>query len=64
MNDRLSRARAETVRRLLVAERAALANRLQATGMGFRETIIGTGSDDAADALDRRVEFKVATCPG
>lgn len=64
VNDRLSRARAETVRRLLVAERAALANRLQATGMGFRETIIGTGSDDAADALDRRVEFKVATCPG
>ena len=64
VNERLSRARAETVRRLLVAERAALASRLQATGMGFRETIIGTGSDDAADALDRRVEFKVATCPG
>jgi hypothetical protein len=24
--------------------------------------IVGTGRDDASDALDRRVEFKVAKC--
>jgi hypothetical protein len=30
--------------------------------MGFRENIVGTGADDASDALDRRVEFKVVAC--
>jgi outer membrane protein OmpA-like peptidoglycan-associated protein len=37
-------------------------NRMIATGMGFKETLIGTGKDDASDALDRRVEFKVIGC--
>jgi hypothetical protein len=30
--------------------------------MGFRENLIGTGTDDARDALDRRVEFKITGC--
>ena len=30
--------------------------------MGFRENVIGTGTDDLRDALDRRVEFKVRPC--
>ena len=30
--------------------------------MGFRENIMGSGSDDAVDALDRRVEFKIVGC--
>ena len=32
--------------------------------MGYRENLIGSGADDASDALDRRVEFKVVACPG
>jgi hypothetical protein len=32
--------------------------------MGFRQTIVGTGTDDAADALDRRVVFEVEKCGG
>jgi hypothetical protein len=30
--------------------------------MGFRENLVGTGTDDARDALDRRVEFKISEC--
>jgi hypothetical protein len=33
-----------------------------ANGVGSRQTMIGTGRDDATDALDRRVEFKVIGC--
>jgi len=39
-----------------------LSERLIATGVGPKETLIGTGKDDASDALDRRVEFKVLKC--
>src|SRR5205823_3919697 len=39
-----------------------LASRTKASGMGFRENLVGTGTDDARDALDRRVEFKIAEC--
>ena len=38
------------------------AGRLQSTGMGFRENIVGSGTDDLGDSLDRRVEFKVRAC--
>lgn len=62
VNDRLSLARAETVRKLMSGEGPGLANQLQASGVGFRENIIGTGTDDAGDAVDRRVEFKVVEC--
>ena len=31
--------------------------------MGFRQNIVGSGSDDAVDALDRRVEFRIVGCP-
>jgi hypothetical protein len=30
--------------------------------VGFKENIIGSGTDDLRDALDRRVEFKVRNC--
>ena len=64
LNDKLSLSRAETVRRLLEAEARGLAGQLTATGMGYRSNVVGTGSDDASDAIDRRVEFKVVACPG
>jgi outer membrane protein OmpA-like peptidoglycan-associated protein len=63
VNDRISVARAQTVKRLLEAQVRALAPRLSAAGVGYRENIVGTGSDDAVDAIDRRVEFKVVACP-
>ena len=62
LNERLSLLRAEAVRGLLVANDARLATRTIATGYGSRETMVGTGRDDASDAMDRRVEFRVVNC--
>jgi outer membrane protein OmpA-like peptidoglycan-associated protein len=61
-NDRLSQARASAIKQKLDAEVAELSTRTRASGMGWRENIIGTGSDDISDALDRRVEFKIVSC--
>jgi outer membrane protein OmpA-like peptidoglycan-associated protein len=59
-NDELSIRRADRIRELLAAASPALASGLSSTGVGWRETIVGTGADNASDALDRRVEFKIA----
>jgi outer membrane protein OmpA-like peptidoglycan-associated protein len=61
-NDRLSEQRAAVIRQKLVAEAAELGARTKASGVGFRQNIIGTGMDDASDALDRRVEFRILGC--
>ena len=61
-NDQLSQQRAAHIKRRLEAEAPELASRIRATGMGFRENIVGTGTDDIRDALDRRVEFKITGC--
>ena len=63
-NERLSQSRAKAVRDLLVAQDRKLAERLDVDGMGWRENLIGSGTDDARDSLDRRVEFKVRNCKG
>ena len=60
LNDRLSELRAEYVRDRLVEQAKGLDQRLITRGAGSRELIVGTGKDDASDALDRRVEFKTA----
>jgi outer membrane protein OmpA-like peptidoglycan-associated protein len=62
INDRLSLQRANYIKDRLGKEAADLAARLKANGVGFRENIVGTGTDDVRDALDRRVEFKVTEC--
>lgn len=62
VNDRISLARADNIKSLMVKEVPALASKLQVAGVGYRENIIGTGADDASDAVDRRVEFKVVDC--
>ncbi len=62
LNDRLSALRAEYVRDRLDEGMPDLRQRLIANGKGSREMIVGTGKDDASDALDRRVEFKVVPC--
>jgi outer membrane protein OmpA-like peptidoglycan-associated protein len=62
INDRLSGLRADYIKDRLEGEERALRGRLVSTGKGSREMIVGTGKDDASDALDRRVEFKTVKC--
>ena len=61
-NEALSRQRAETVQRMLEHDNRALAAKLSAAGVGSREALVGLGTDDVRDALDRRVEFRVIDC--
>jgi tetratricopeptide (TPR) repeat protein len=61
-NDSLSLQRAAYVKQRLTGEASSLGPRTKATGMGFRQNIVGSGSDNAVDALDRRVEFKIVAC--
>jgi outer membrane protein OmpA-like peptidoglycan-associated protein len=62
LNEQLSRRRAETVRQMLEQNNRRLSTRLSAAGAGSREPLSGLGTDDARDALDRRVEFRVVDC--
>ena len=62
LNDALSLKRAEVTRRAIERHNAAMRDRMKAEGAGARETIVGTGTDDLRDALDRRVEFKIVDC--
>ena len=62
LNERLSLLRAEYVRSQLAVGAPALAPRMIANGVGSKQALIGTGRDDASDALDRRVEFIVVDC--
>lgn len=62
LNQRLSLLRAEHVKKQLASLAKPLANRMIAAGVGSAETIVGSGKDNASDALDRRVEFKVVKC--
>jgi len=62
VNDLLSRQRADAIRQRLSAEVPELAARIKSSGMGFRQNIIGSGTDNVVDALDRRVEFKIQPC--
>jgi outer membrane protein OmpA-like peptidoglycan-associated protein len=61
-NDTLSLQRATFIRQRLATESAALGAHTKVSGMGFRENIVGSGTDNAVDALDRRVEFKIIPC--
>jgi outer membrane protein OmpA-like peptidoglycan-associated protein len=62
VNERLSVLRAQFIKDLLQSSSPRLADKLKATGVGFRENLIGTGRDDASDAIDRRVDFNVSDC--
>lgn len=62
VNERLSLLRAQFIKSRLDAAAPALARRTITNGVGSRENLVGTGRDDASDALDRRVEFKVIGC--
>jgi outer membrane protein OmpA-like peptidoglycan-associated protein len=60
-NDALSLQRANFIRQKLTADAPVLVSRTKTSGMGFRQNIVGSGSDNAVDALDPRVEFKIIT---
>ncbi len=62
INERLSLLRAEAVKNEIGKLAPPLTQRMLANGLGSKQTMIGTGRDDASDALDRRVEFKVVGC--
>ena len=61
-NEALSLQRANFIRQRLTAEAAGLGPKTRTTGVGFRENIVGSGTDNAVDALDRRVEFRIVPC--
>jgi outer membrane protein OmpA-like peptidoglycan-associated protein len=61
-NDRLSLQRAESIVALIAQTSRDARTRFKSAGRGFQETIVGTGANDATDAIDRRVEFKVKNC--
>ena len=62
LNDALSLQRANFIRERLAAEAQSLAAKTKTSGMGFRQNIVGSGTDNAVDALDRRVEFRIVPC--
>lgn len=62
LNERLSLRRAEYVKNQIGRNEPSLSKRTIAAGVGSRESMVGNGKDDASDALDRRVEFKVIGC--
>lgn len=62
LNERLSVLRAQFIMDLLLTGMPDGRSRMIATGRGFKDNLVGTGKDDASDALDRRVEFKVIGC--
>lgn len=61
-NEALSRQRAEAIQKMLLQQNRSLGTRLTAAGMGSKEALVGLGTDDQRDALDRRVEFRVVDC--
>lgn len=62
LDERLSLQRAEFVRQKMLALTPALAKRSTAVGHGSRQVLVGIGSDDDADALDQRIEFRKISC--
>ena len=61
-NERLSQQRAESIVALIAQTSRDARSRFKAAGRGFQDTIVGTGANDATDAIDRRVEFRVRSC--
>jgi outer membrane protein OmpA-like peptidoglycan-associated protein len=62
VNDTLSLKRALYIKQRLASESPGMASRTKAQGMGSRNNLVGSGSDDVVDALDRRVEFAISEC--
>ena len=61
-NKKLSDKRAHTIQKRLLEASPLIAQRTSAVGRGFEQNIVGSGTDDIRDSIDRRVEFKVLDC--
>ncbi|MDM8524988.1 hypothetical protein QUF80_16580 [Desulfococcaceae bacterium HSG8] len=61
-NNRLSLDRAEFIRKRLQESFSEVMQRSRTIGKGFSENIVGIGTDDERDALDRRVEIIIVGC--
>jgi outer membrane protein OmpA-like peptidoglycan-associated protein len=61
-NEVLSQKRAGVIKSSLERQDKKIGTRLSAEGVGSREIIVGLGTDDLRDALDRRVEFRSVDC--
>ena len=61
-NDKLSLQRAAWIQKQMATYAPEVMNKSQIIGRGFRENIVGTGTDDITDEIDRRVEFKFNNC--
>ncbi|RZI94491.1 MAG: OmpA family protein [Variovorax sp.] len=62
VNDSLSLRRAAYIKQRLTSDSSVLGSRTKPIGVGSRETIVGSGTDDVVDTLDRRVEFRIVEC--
>lgn len=61
-NNELSYSRANQVVGLLLKYAPGLKGRVSVEGRGYQDNVVGSGSDDSADAIDRRVDFKLLSC--
>ena len=61
-NDRLSLERAKSIQKQLYPSFPEVFQRSEVIGKGFSNNIVGTGTDDERDALDRRVELFIVDC--
>lgn len=62
LNERLSLQRATQIKQRLVSQNKQLSRQLTSIGFGSGKALVGSGTDDLRDALDRRVEFLVEDC--
>lgn len=58
----LSLKRAEVIKEHLLADEPRIKGKITTIGRGSSENVIGTGTNDDSDAVDRRVVFKVVGC--
>lgn len=61
-NQQLSESRAGSVMSQLLKHVPELKGRIKAEGRSYRDNIVGSGTDDATDAIDRRVAFQLHSC--
>lgn len=62
-NHKLSKARAQQVAKQMIKFVPELKNKIAFEGRSFLDNVVGSGTDDAKDAIDRRVDFKLRHCP-
>ena len=61
-NNALSTQRSIQVQKMMQRDYPQVTQRTKAYGRGWKENIVGSGTDDIRDAIDRRVEFKIVDC--